>query len=140
MSNSIKLEETYGIEEILIRYTKAELNYCLKNNKKLSDRGFSNGLLPRFIRTKNHYTMLKRFTIILYAVFSFSILFSLSISDWGNGCFLLNKVILLIGVLLASIFIFIAFLKPVGQEGYKKKYVKDLIKSDADIESIYREN
>ncbi len=84
--------------------------------------------------------MLKRFTIILYAVFSFSILFSLSISDWGNGCFLLNKVILLIGVLLASIFIFIAFLKPVGQEGYKKKYVKDLIKSDADIESIYREN
>ena len=138
LSNSIKLEEMYGVEEILIRYTKAELNYCIRNNVDLDDRGFSKGVLPRFIRTKNHHKMLKFFTIFLYGIFSLSILFSLFISGWESDFFFWNKLALFIGVLLASIFIFIAFLKSVGQEKEKKKDVKGLIKSDAEIEKIYK--
>jgi len=134
LRGSISLKEIFGIEEVLLKLTIGETLKFPNPGKT----GLYRSTLPLFLRAKNWQTFIKIVTSIIIAIFSFAIFYALIAKGWIANDLIFNTYLVIGGVTLSVLFVGLIFFTYVGQESYKRKYVRNLKKEYPGIKKVYK--
>ncbi len=137
LRGSIALKEIYGIEEVLIKFTHAEIIDSSKEEPGIT--GFKRKALPLFLETKSEFNIIKTLTGTAVGVLMLIIILSLY-SILFPSCdiiFIISSILIVAGIVLSLILLYWTLIKTVGQEKYKNVTVSNLLKEYPEVNKIY---